>query len=199
MDEDMKEKKDTTDISSGSDADGIVFEDEADTDNPVAQIKKLREKLATAIKEKQEYLNGWQRAKADLINARKRDEEDKKTFARLATEDLVAELVPVLQSFDSAMADTVAWGKVDAGWRTGVEYIASQLRSALASHGLQEINPIGQPFDHARDEAVETIPVDDKTKHDIILAVAQKGYTLNDKVIRAPRVRVGSYSATETK
>src|SRR3989344_1508768 len=81
----------------------FVAEDgEGHTASPKDIVKDLREKLKRAIEEKQEYLNGWQRAKADLINARKRDEEDKKNFAKYAKEGIVQDFIPVLESFDMA-------------------------------------------------------------------------------------------------
>lgn len=157
-------------------------------------IKKLKEKLKIAESEKQEYLTGWQRAKADLINARKRDEEDKRAFAKRATEDLIVELVPVLQSFESAMANKEAWEKIDKNWRVGVEYIAGQLKKALTDHGLTEIDPLGKEFDPTRDEAMEHVVVTDKNKHNSVVEVLLKGYELNGTVIRAPRVKVAQFT-----
>jgi molecular chaperone GrpE len=154
-------------------------------------IKKLREKLKVLEAEKQEYLTGWQRAKADLINARKRDEEDKRAFAKRAAEDIVEELIPVLQSFESAMVNKEAWEKIDKNWRVGVESIASQLKAALLNHGLTEIDPLNKEFDPSRDEAIEHVPVNEKNRHNLVIEVLQKGYSLNGRVIRAPRVKVG--------
>lgn len=166
--------------------DSIVAE-EAHTET----IKKLREKIKSLEAEKQEYLTGWQRAKADLINARKRDEEDKRAFAKRAAEDIVTELIPVLQSFESAMGNKAHWEKVDKNWRIGVESIAQQLKLALANHGLTEIDPIGKEFDPSRDEAIEHVPVNEKNRHNLVIEVLQKGYALHGTVIRAPRVKVG--------
>ena len=72
-------------------------------------IKKLREKLKTTQKERDEYLAGWQRAKADLINARQRDETDKKEFVKFANERLVDGLIPVLDSFELAFNNKESW------------------------------------------------------------------------------------------
>lgn len=149
-------------------------------------IKKLREKLKTALLEKQEYLTGWQKDKAEFINARKRDEQDKKDFVRFANENLLAELFPVLDSFSMAMGNKEAWEKVDKNWRVGVEYIANQLKKILEEHGLKEIDPIGEKFDPLRDEAIE-----DGKESDIITTVLQKGYSLNGKIVKAPKVKVG--------
>ncbi len=156
-------------------------------------VKDLREKLKKAIAEKQEYLDGWQRAKAEFINARKRDEEDKRAMVQFATENLVAELIPVLESFEMARSNKVAWEAVDKGWRTGVEYIHSQLLKILEDHGVKEVNPIGQKFDPMRDEAIEHVVVTDEAQDHIITDVVQKGYTLNGKSLKAPRVKVGEF------
>lgn len=156
-------------------------------------IKKLREKLKKAEAEKQEYLTGWQRAKADMVNARKRDEEDRKDFMKFANERLIEDLIPVLASFDMAMGNKEAWEKADKNWRTGVEYIYSQLTKALTDNGLKELNPIKEKFDHAHHEATSYEPVSDEGLDHIILHVIQKGYSLNGKVLKAPIVKVGEW------
>jgi molecular chaperone GrpE len=156
-------------------------------------IKKLREKLKNSEAERLEYLTGWQRAKADLINARKRDEADHAEFVKFANERLIDGLIPVLESFELAMGNKASWEKADKNWRIGVEYIYSQLRKALSDAGLEEIDPIGKQFDHNRDEAAEYVPVEKEADHHKILAVTQKGYTLNGKAMRPPKVKVGEY------
>ena len=161
--------------------DSVVAEESAQE-----TIKKLREKLKKAIEEKQEYLTGWQKAKAEFINARKRDEESQKEFIKYSNESLVSELFPVLDSFNMAMNNKETWEKVDKNWRMGVEYIANQLKKVLEEHGLKEIDPIGQKFDPMRDEAIE-----DGKESDIITTVIQKGYALNGKIVKAPKVKVG--------
>ena len=161
--------------------DSVVSEESAQE-----TIKNIREKLKKALAEKQEYLNNWQRDKADFINARKRDEESQKEFIKYSNEGLIAELVPVLDSFNMAMGNKEVWEKADKNWRTGVEYIANQLKKTLEGYGLKEIDPVGQKFDPMRDEAIE-----DGKQSDIVTTVVQKGYELNGKVLKAPRVKVG--------
>ena len=176
----------------------VVFESEdgeGNTLNPAAKIKQLREKLKKSEAERMEYLSGWQRAKADLINARKRDEEDKKDFVKYANEDLISEILSVLDSFDMAFANNEAWEKVDKNWRVGVEYIYSQLLSALERFNLKVINPVGQKFDPNHHVSIEGVEVTDKAQDGMIVSVVQKGYELSGKVIRAPKVRVGEFKA----
>ena len=164
--------------------DDITIEPEEESGEET--VKKLREKLKNALAEKQEYLNAWQRDKADFINARKRDQEAHKDFARFSNESLISELIPVLDSFNMAMSNKEIWEKVDKNWRVGVEYIANQLKKILSEFGLKEIDPIGEKFDPMRDEAIE-----DSKQSDIVTTVIQKGYELNGKVLKAPKVRVG--------
>jgi len=98
-----------------------------------------------------------------------------------------------LDSFDSAFKNKEAWEKVDENWRKGVEYIHAQLINVLANHGVSIISPLGEKFDPQRDEAVENVPTRDKKEDDKILEVVSVGYKLQDKIIRAPKVKVGEY------
>jgi molecular chaperone GrpE len=111
-------------------------------------IKKLRDKLKTCEAEKQQYLSGWQRAKADLINARRQDEKDKGEFVKFANEMLIHEVLPVFESFEMATVDQTKWQSVDKNWREGIERIFSQLKKVLEKHGIKEIDPTGERYDH---------------------------------------------------
>ena len=101
------------------------------------KIKKLQEQIKELQKEKQEYLDGWQRARADYANLQKTTDEDKKRVRRLVEEDFIYKLIPIVDSFLMAMNNKEAWEKVDTAWRTGVEYIYGQLMTTLESHDLK--------------------------------------------------------------
>ncbi len=180
---------------------GIAVEDDTIDDSVVAEenadeiIKKLREKLKKTEAEKQEYLTGWQLAKADFINARKRDEANRKEFIKFANEQLVYDIIPVLEHWDMALNHKESWEKVDKNWRIGVESIFVQLKKALADNGLVEINPVGLKFDHAKHEAISYEPVTDAGQDQIIIAIIQKGYLLNGKLLKAAKVKVGEFKA----
>lgn len=174
-------------------------ETQADAAAPVADAAKAvapeMSELDKVKAERDEYLAGWQRAKADFANAKKRMDESLIEYRKLATEGLVEELIPVLQSFEMAFANKDAWEKADKNWRAGVEYIHTQLKSVLEQNGLAEVNPLGQSFDPNRDEAIEFVPVDDAAQGNKIVSVISKGYSLNGKSIRAPKVKVGEAKA----
>ncbi len=190
----LHEEEIDTDPGDG-DVEDVTFEDMSE--NLAPDVKDRTEKLKAQIKELQakntELLNAWQRDKADFINTRKRDESDKQEFLKFAKADIISELLPVLDSFESAMKNKEAWEKVDKNWRQGVEYIKTQLLGTLEAHGLTVINPIDEMYNSSRDEAVQTIKVDDKEQDGKIVDVVQAGYMLNGKEIRPPKVRVAHF------
>lgn len=169
----------------------IVFEEEQS--NPQALIKKLRQRIKELTEKNQEYLTGWQKERADGINLQKRLEGEKKEFAKFAKEDISTELISVLDSFDSAFKNKEAWEKVDENWRRGVEYIHSQLINVLGNHGVSVISPLGEKFDPNRDEAIESVPIEKEEDNHKILEVLSVGYKLQNKIIRAPKVKVAEY------
>ena len=158
-----------------------------------AKLKELLEKLKKCESEKSEYLTGWQRMKADTVNARKRDEERQKEMIQYANEGLILDLLPVLDSFEMAKANKEAWEKVDKNWRTGIEYIQSQILTILEKNNLKEINPIGQVYNALEHEAIEMLPAKDESEDGKVLLVINKGYKLGDRVIRPPKVKVGEW------
>ena len=190
----MVDENDTiTDIA--EDNEEFVPEDgEGNTETGDDAVKKLREKLKKAVEEKQQYLDGWQRDKAEFINIRRRDDESKKEFVKFAAENVITDIIPTLDSFELAMANKESWEKADPNWRKGVEYIYSQLLSALEQHNLKTVSPLGEVFDPNRDSAVEVIAVDDKSKDGKVIEVLQRGYELNSKLIRSPKVKVGEFN-----
>ena len=196
-----KEDKDKDDIvydekalkdeSKVRDTDSDVVSEE-ENEVPQVLIKKIKEKLAICEKEKQEYMNGWQRERADFINYKKRSEEEKKEYIKFANESLLEEMLTVLESFDMAFMDKEKWNSVPENWRVGVEYIHSQLVKVLDDNGLKEFTPkVGDKFDPALHVAEEVSPTDKKEEDNTILSVKKKGYMMNGKIIVAPKVVVG--------
>ncbi|OGZ29963.1 MAG: nucleotide exchange factor GrpE [Candidatus Nealsonbacteria bacterium RIFOXYD1_FULL_39_11] len=192
----MNEDENKKDLSADEvgEQDDVVFDDNVDEDgegNQTTLIKKLRQRIKELEEKNQEYLTGWQKERADSVNLRKRMEEEKKEFAKFAKEDIATEIITVLDSFDSAFKNKEAWEKVDKNWRQGVEYIHAQLINVLSNHGVSVINPIGEKFDPQRDEAIENVPVENEEDNHKIIEVLSVGYKLQNKIIRAPKVKVG--------
>lgn len=169
----------------------IIFEED---ENKPQFISKLREKIKKLETEKQENQNGWQRERADFVNYRKRNEEEKKEFIKFANVGLIEEIIPVLESFEMAFSNKKVWESLPVEWRKGVEYIHSQLMSILKNNGLEELSPTkGEKFDpnlHMAESSTETF---DKKEDNVIIQVVKKGYRLNGKVMTPPRVIVAEY------
>ncbi len=169
----------------------VVIEDIEEGENPALALKKLREKLKTAVAEKQQYLDGWQRTQADFSNYKKREKEERENIVKFSNEQIILDLIPALDSFDMAMANKEAWMSAPENWRKGVEYIYSQILSVLEGYGVKQTNPVGEMFSTASHEPANLVPTEKADEDGKILAVIQKGYTLNGKEIRPAKVNVG--------
>lgn len=191
----MKETENTTqhealDTSDDTQySDDVQFENMDENENISATVKNLREKLRICEQEKKDNLDGWQRMRADFANARKEEEVRRGDMIKFASEGLVEDMLPVLDSFTMAFANKESWEKVDASWRKGVEYIYTQMFSVLESRGLSEIGAVGEKIDPRMHIAMEGISTDDADKIDTVVEVVQKGYRLHNKVIRPAKVK----------
>lgn len=161
------------------------------------KLARLREELATCQAEKQTYLEGWQRSKADFVNARKNEELARKELIQYASSNVIRDMLDVIDTFELAFSHKEAWGKVDKNWRIGVESIYQKLQGALEQHGVKRIEPkTGTRFSPEIHQSVATTPVDSPEEDDTITGVVQSGYELYDRVLRPAKVRVGHYEAT---
>lgn len=177
MDDDVVFEHDGREDDAGSEEELEAAESRADV-----KVQKLRKELETLKKEKQEYLDGWQRAKADYVNALKRFEEEKKGAADQATLKAVMALLPAYDALERAKAS----GELPDGFSG----IAKQLESAFAGFGVKSIGEVGEPFDPNKHEALGMDKITDAKLDDTVSAVLEQGYTVGDSVIRPARVRV---------
>ena len=173
----MEEENDNEIVAEELD-DSVVAEEHAGE-----AIKKLKGKLKETEGKAKEYLDSWQRAQAEFVNIRKRDEEAKKEFLKFAQESLVGELLPVLDSLDMAMVH----GSKD------LEPVRKQLLSILESHGLKVSDPMGETFDPRSHESVGIVETEDQSQDHKILEIVQKGYILSEKIIRPAKVKIGEF------
>jgi molecular chaperone GrpE len=156
------------------------------------KLKALRAKLALCEEEKRKHLEDLNRARADFLNGKRRLEEQLARDKERATDKMLVDLLTLMDSFDTAMADKTLWNTIDARWRVGVEAIQAKLVSILKGNGVVPLDPIGLPFNPEEHEAVSNSPVEDDAQVDTIVAVLQKGFRRNDTVIRPARVVVGT-------
>ncbi|HEX9608893.1 MAG TPA: nucleotide exchange factor GrpE [Candidatus Paceibacterota bacterium] len=153
-------------------------------------VKKLKKELVMCSKERKEYLEGWQRARAESINSKKVVESERERQVLFAAEELIADTIPVLDSFDMAFGNSTAWERVDENWRRGVEHIHTQLLRVLGEHGVTIIDPKGGQFDPSEHESVGEVKASWEYPPHSIVHVRQKGYRLQTKVLRPAKVEV---------
>lgn len=171
----------------------VVNTDDTEGEETTAtKLASLRKKLQVCEQEKLEYLTGWQRAKADLVNYKREVAEGYKHERANATEDVITDLLSVVESFGMAMKGE-AWQNVDKNWRTGVEYIYSQFMNVLKEHGLELYGTIGDVFDPNLHESVSVADAASKEKDHTIHDIIQPGFMLGDKMIRPAKVVVAVY------
>jgi len=175
-------------------ADGfdVVSEDmEGKFPDMAGKIKKLKKELKQCKEECQEYLRGWQRAKADFINARKDEEKSREGFVRFAEEKLLKELLSIVDSFEMAFENKELWERVDGSWRDGIKGIYADTIKILESHNVSKMESKEKEFNPAEHEAVESIQVEDPEKDNKVLQEVLKGYKIFDKVLRPAKVKIG--------
>jgi len=156
-------------------------------------LKKLRADLKACKGEKDEYLNGWQKERADFINYKKQEDDRRANFSESIRERILTRFLTVLDSFNMAFSNKDSWSKVDENWRKGIEHIYTQLNNIFEEYDVKEIGAVGENFDPNIHQSIDMTPTDKKEDNHKISEVIQKGYKLGDRVIRAARVNVFEY------
>jgi len=148
-----------------------------EAENSEDQTKKLKTKLKECQKEKEEYLTQIQRARADLINFQRRQEQVGEELRRYGQENFIRELLPVLDSFEHGAKEN-----------EGIRQIKEQLENIFKKYGLKKIKAEGEKFNPEFHEAIEQVK--SKKKAGTIIEEVQSGYLLGDKVLRATKVKL---------
>ena len=162
-------------------------ENQAEEDVGVLKQSLLEEKAKA-----EDYLANWQRAQADYINYKRRAEKEKEEIGEFTKCQVILSILPILDDFERAIS-AAPEGAVDPGWIDGVKMIEKKLRNALETQGVCSIDTLGESFDPYQHEAVRQ----DFGEEGIVVAEVQKGYKLNDKIIRPSQVVVGSGETKE--
>jgi len=164
------------------------------TSSDGAGKKEKKDELKRAKKERDEYLDGWKRAKADLINYKRDELKRLEQVVHFANEEMISDIITVLDSFELAIASM----EKDNPAEKGVHMIKSKLQDVLKKRGVSriEVNE-GDKFDPQYHEAVMTVSAEggsasggEKGKSDTIADELEAGYILHGKVIRAAKVKV---------
>lgn len=194
----MSDEENKIDTNPEEAEDIVEFEFNDDGEEDLKKtLKKLRVDLKQAKKEKEEYLTGWQKERADFANYKKEEDARKAMFSESMREHILSRFLSVMDSFNMAFQNKEAWEKVDASWRKGVEYIYSQMNGIFEEYGVKSVGVEGEKFDPNIHESIDMVETDDKGSDHKIAKVIQQGYKLGERVIRPARVNVYEYKDRE--
>ena len=154
---------------------------------------KKQKEFQKLKKEKDEYLKGWQQERADFINYKKDEKERFKEVVKFSNEKIGKSLIAILDGFDLAIDSFLKEGKdkkENDDYLKGIYLIKNQLKDILEKEGMDEIKvKMGETLNPVFHEAV-SLAESEKFAPDTIIKILEKGYIINDKVIRPCRVIV---------
>ena len=157
--------------------------DEPNPDDVSKQVVELQQKY-------DELNDSYLRLHAEFDNFRKRTLKEKSDLIKNGGERVLMDVISLVDDFERALVILNA-AEDKAAMLEGMNLIYGKFTNFLTQHGVKEIETIGQPFDADRFEAITTIPVQDEAQKGTIVDCIMKGYSLNEKIIRFPKVIVG--------
>lgn len=199
----MKKKENTTDpITNNEEAkqeevfENAPAEQEIQMENgttpevAVDPVQQLTEQLAKAQKEKEDLIEKIKYSQAELVSYRMRKDEEVSNLLKYASQDLITELIPLIDNFESAIQLASSSNNPEvAKYLTGFQLMYQSYVTILKKYGVEEINRVGQVFDPKFEQAMvaENHP---ELEDEIVLEVLQKGYQFRDRVVRPASVKI---------
>ena len=166
----------------GVDLDSLPLED---------QVSSLKTSLEQAQKEVAENLDTAQRAQAEMVNFRRRTDEDRIANAKYANSRLIANILPVLEELDLAISHTESSSEINDSFLEGIKLIQRKLTGVLESEGVAAIEAVGLMFNPMEHEAVGT-EESSEVEPGYITQILRPGFRLHDRVIRPAQVMVAT-------
>ncbi|MDP1538582.1 MAG: nucleotide exchange factor GrpE [bacterium] len=154
--------------------------------------EELKKKIEECQKQKDEYLAGWQRARADFLNYKKEEIERIEEILEYAGVGFILKILPILDNFEIAARQNFPAENLSGQEKEIIEgflQIKIQLQEFFKSQGLEEIKTMGEKFDPNFHEATEQVELKDK-EPGIIIGEIQKGYKINGRLLRPAKVKV---------
>jgi molecular chaperone GrpE len=163
----------------------------ADKSVPVDAAQKIADLDGTVAQLRDQLL----RKAAEFENYKKRIENDNLSYVKFANESLITRLLPVLDDIERSMKSLQAdAGDSAEGFRKGIELIYNKFLKVLEANGVRHFDVVGEPFDPQLHDALMQVPREDVPPHTVLEEI-EKGYMMNDKVIRHARVIVSAEPA----
>jgi molecular chaperone GrpE len=169
-------------------AGGAQPDDSAVEAEPSTADETPEEAIERLKAESDEYLDGWQRSRAEFANYKKRVDKEREEARQRIAGEIITRYLGILDDLERALADPPTEDERDE-WTAGVHLIYSKFKMLLESEGVETIEPENVPFDPNYHEAV-TFEDSEDIKDGFVIDFTQRGYTLGDRVLRPAMVRV---------
>jgi len=150
--------------------------------------EELKKELEECQKKSQDYLAGWQRARADFLNYKKEEMERIVGLVKYANLEMILHILPILDNFEKAEKELTEEQKKDDVLQ-GLLQIKTQLQDFMKSQRVEPIKVLGEKFDPNFHEAIEQVEAKDK-EPETVLEEVEKGYTVNGQLLRPTKVKV---------
>ena len=181
--ENVKDKKEETEILEET----KELENDTKLNN---EMLKLEEEISTLTEDNKNLLAQVKLAQAELVNYRKRKDEETVNLMKYANQDLISELITIVDNFERAIKQASGSTNSEVSkYLTGFQMMYTNLVSILERFGVEEISRVGEVFDANLEQAMvaESNP---EMEDEIVIEVLQKGYKLKDRVIRPASVKI---------
>ena len=157
---------------------------------PNSEAVELAKEIARLTEENNNLVEKVKLAQAELINYRKRKDEETQSLLKYANQDLILEIIPVVDNFERAIKlDDNNLTDDISKFLAGFKMMYASLTETLTRFGIEEINRVGQTFDPSQEQALLTDSVEE-AEDEVVLEVLLKGYKLKDRVIRPASVKI---------
>ena len=148
-------------------------------------VKKIQEELQTAVAEAEESKRKWYAVTAEYENYRRRTQNQAAQRYNDGRNDVIASLFPIGDNLERALSACA-----DENTKQGLDMILKSYKKVLEGEGVEEIDPVGQPFDATYEEAIMAMPAEEGEESGIVKQVYVKGYKKGEKVLRYAQVIV---------
>ncbi len=178
MEEKFTDREETEEVDGLTNNQSPEIEEPAENDNVADWESKYKE-----------LNDSYLRLNAEFDNYRKRTMKEKADLLKMGSERVLLDVINVVDDFERAL-DNISKSEDVEAVKEGVDLIYNKFKNFLTKHGIKEIETIGHTFDTDKHEALTTVPAQSEEDKDKIVDSVQKGYSLDDKVIRYPKVIV---------
>lgn len=185
-----RDEEDKAKMTGGQEEEVNEQQEDVNEDNMTGESDDLETEMNALAQKHEELNNSYLRLHAEFDNFRKRTLKEKAELIRNGGERVLLDIISLVDDFERALITLHDAEDKDA-MLEGMDLIYAKFTGFLKQHGVKEIEAIGLPFDADRFEAITTIPVAEEDRKGMVVDCIQKGYELNEKIIRFPKVIVG--------